>query len=164
MLELGERRYRRQSLLIGIRIPTELRHSMIAEPALGDAIPGRIGHNAYHIELDGECQRREVRLMPLDGAAVRAAASPVNRAPASKSEGSGCPSLGNHCAGDSGFRNRALDPEGGRPARSRVGGASHRKCVPPRGYSCWVLGVFLCVAYLAGRPGFLAFCRAARRR
>ena len=164
MLERVERREQRKSLLIGSRIPTAFWHSMIAAPTLAEAIPGRIGHNAYPIELDGACQRREVRLAPRDGAAARTAASPENRAPASKPGGSGCPSLGNHCVSDSGFRNRALDPEGERPARSRVGRGSRRGCVPPRGDSCWTLAVFLCVAHLAGRAGFLAFCRAARRR
>jgi IstB-like ATP binding protein len=58
LLEIVDDRYDKGSLLITSQLPVSQWHDVIADPPLGDAILGRIIHNAHRLELKGDSLRR----------------------------------------------------------------------------------------------------------
>ena len=58
LLEIVDDRYDKGSLLITSQVLVAQWHDVIADPTLGDAILGRIIHNAHRIELKGDSLRR----------------------------------------------------------------------------------------------------------
>ena len=52
---------------IASQIPTEHWPAVVGEPTIADSIMDRIVHNAYHIELTGESQRKRNTPPPLSG-------------------------------------------------------------------------------------------------
>ena len=60
MLEVLEDRYGRGSAIVTAQVPVDQWHETISDPTLADAIPDRLVHNAYKINLKGESMRRKV--------------------------------------------------------------------------------------------------------
>ena len=58
VLEIVEDRYDAGSLIITSQAPVDRWHDMIGVPTIADAIPDRVVHNAYRIELTGESLRK----------------------------------------------------------------------------------------------------------
>lgn len=67
LLEIVEARYGRKSVLIASQIPVEAWPKIIGEPTIADAVLDRVVHNAYHIHLKGDSQRKKNTPPPLDG-------------------------------------------------------------------------------------------------
>ncbi len=61
LLELLEDRYGEKSTGIASQFPVKNWYDMLASPTLADAIMGRLVHNAYQIQLQGESMRKIVK-------------------------------------------------------------------------------------------------------
>jgi DNA replication protein DnaC len=59
ILEIIEDRYKLRSTIIISQIPIERWHDVIGNPTIADAVLGRIVHNAYKINLEGEDSMRK---------------------------------------------------------------------------------------------------------
>src|SRR3954454_11689515 len=60
LLEIGDDRYDRGSLLVTSQLPTNRWHEVIGDPTLADAILDRIIHRAHRIDLKGPSLRRRL--------------------------------------------------------------------------------------------------------
>jgi len=58
LVELLDDRHGSRSTIVTSQVPVEHWHEVIADPTLGDAILGRLVHNAYRINLKGESMRK----------------------------------------------------------------------------------------------------------
>jgi DNA replication protein DnaC len=66
LMEIVEERYGRGSTMITSQLPIKAWHDVIGEPTFADAIPDRIVHNAYRIELEGASMRKTIGKMDDD--------------------------------------------------------------------------------------------------
>ena len=64
LMEIVEDRYGTGSTLSTSQLPLTTWHEIIGEPAFADAIPDRLAHNAYRIELQGQSFRKKDAKMP----------------------------------------------------------------------------------------------------
>jgi len=67
LLEVVDDRYEKRSTLICAQLPLEHWHESIGDPTLADAIPDRLIHNAYRLELEGGSMRKARGLAQTDG-------------------------------------------------------------------------------------------------
>jgi DNA replication protein DnaC len=58
LLEILDDRYGRNATMVVIQIPVAQWHDRIPDPTLGDAIPDRLIHSAYRLQLEGESMRK----------------------------------------------------------------------------------------------------------
>lgn len=58
LLEILDDRYGRTSTLVATQVPVDTWLSQLPDPTLADAIPDRLVHNAYRLDLRGESQRK----------------------------------------------------------------------------------------------------------
>jgi len=58
LLDILDDRYGRMATLLVSQFPISTWHARIPDPTLADAILDRLVHNAHHIELQGESQRK----------------------------------------------------------------------------------------------------------
>ena len=53
-MEIVEERYGRGATMITSQVPIKAWHDVIGEPTFAEAVPDRIVHNAYRLELEGQ--------------------------------------------------------------------------------------------------------------
>jgi len=63
-LEVCDDRYQRRSMILTSQMPVVHWHEQIGDPTIADSILGRLLHNAYRLELNGESIRKKLGCKP----------------------------------------------------------------------------------------------------